>query len=64
MDSVARRYLGITTIHYEDVAGKGAKQLTFSQVPVEQAASTPPRTPTSRCAAPHAVAARSSTSRC
>ncbi len=38
MDSTARRYLGIETIHYEDVAGKGAKQLTFDQVPVERAA--------------------------
>ncbi len=33
MDSVALTYLGITTIHYEDVAGKGAKQILFSQVP-------------------------------
>ena len=38
MDSVARHYLGINTIHYEDVAGKGAKQLTFNQVDLEQAA--------------------------
>jgi DNA polymerase-1 len=38
MDSVAERYLGIHTIHFEDVAGKGAKQLTFNQVPVETAA--------------------------
>ena len=38
MDSVARFYLGIDTLHYEDVAGKGAKQLTFNQVPLEQAA--------------------------
>ena len=37
MDSVARHYLDIDTIHYEDVAGKGAKQLTFNQVPLEQA---------------------------
>jgi DNA polymerase-1 len=37
MDSVAMRYLGWQTIRYEDVAGKGAKQLTFNQVPVEQA---------------------------
>ena len=32
------RYLGIRTIHYEDVAGKGAKQIPFSQVPVDKAA--------------------------
>jgi DNA polymerase I len=38
MDSAARHYLGLTTITYEDVAGKGAKQLTFDQVPVETAA--------------------------
>ena len=33
MDSVARHYLGRETIHYEDVAGKGAKQLTFNEIP-------------------------------
>ncbi len=38
MDSTARYYLGRETIHYEDVAGKGAKQLTFNQVDVETAA--------------------------
>ncbi len=38
MDSVAGFYLNINTIHYEDVAGKGAKQLTFNQVDLEQAA--------------------------
>ncbi|MBV6418397.1 MAG: DNA polymerase I [Steroidobacteraceae bacterium] len=38
MDSAAARYLGIETIHYEDVAGKGAKQIAFNQVPVERAA--------------------------
>jgi DNA polymerase-1 len=38
MDSVAGYYLNIDTIHYEDVAGKGAKQLTFNQVDLEQAA--------------------------
>ena len=37
MDSTARHYLGVETIHYEDVAGKGAKQLTFNQVALEQA---------------------------
>jgi len=37
MDSVARKYLHISTIHYEDVAGKGAKQLTFNQIDLEQA---------------------------
>jgi len=38
MDSVARKYLGHETIRYEDVAGKGAKQITFDQVPVATAA--------------------------
>ena len=38
MDSVARQYLGKETIHYEDVAGKGSKQLTFNQVELETAA--------------------------
>jgi len=38
LDSTAQHYLGIDTIHYEDVAGKGAKQLPFSEVPVERAA--------------------------
>ena len=38
MDSAARKYLGIGTIHYEDVAGKGAKAIPFSQVPIERAA--------------------------
>jgi DNA polymerase-1 len=37
LDSVARKYLGEETIHYEDVAGKGAKQLRFDEVPIEQA---------------------------
>jgi DNA polymerase-1 len=38
MDSVARKYLGLDTIHFEDVAGKGSKQITFDQVSVEKAA--------------------------
>ncbi|MFI4914242.1 MAG: DNA polymerase I [Steroidobacterales bacterium] len=38
MDSMAARYLGLRTIHFEDVAGKGAKQITFNQVSVERAA--------------------------
>jgi DNA polymerase-1 len=37
LDSVARRYLNQQTIHYEDVAGKGAKQLRFDEVPIERA---------------------------
>ena len=38
MNSVTRLYLDRETIHYEDVAGKGAKQLTFNQVDLETAA--------------------------
>jgi DNA polymerase-1 len=37
MDSLALKYLGQKTIHFEDVAGKGAKQLTFNQIKVEDA---------------------------
>ncbi len=37
MDDLARYYLGLETIHYEDVAGKGAKQIGFDEVPLEQA---------------------------
>lgn len=38
MDSLAMRYLGYTTIKFEDVAGKGAKQIPFSQVGLDEAA--------------------------
>ena len=37
MDSLAKRYLGYDTIKYEDVAGKGAKQILFSQVALDDA---------------------------
>ncbi len=37
MDSLALKYLSHRTIHFEDVAGKGAKQLTFNQVPLDKA---------------------------
>jgi len=37
MDSLAQRYLQRETIHYEDVAGKGAKHIGFAQVPLESA---------------------------
>ncbi|WP_340123432.1 DNA polymerase I [Methylobacter svalbardensis] len=38
MDDLAKHYLGVETIHYEDVAGKGVKQIGFQEVPIEQAA--------------------------
>jgi DNA polymerase-1 len=38
MDSLALKYLGHKNISYEEVAGKGARQLNFREVPVEQAA--------------------------
>ena len=37
MDSLAAKYLNHQTILFTDVAGKGAKQVTFDQVPLEQA---------------------------
>ncbi len=37
MDSLAMKYLGQKTVHYEEIAGKGAKQISFSQVSIEQA---------------------------
>ncbi|QLF93605.1 DNA polymerase I [Pseudomonas sp. ABC1] len=37
MDSLALKYLGQSTIRFEDIAGKGAKQLTFDQIAIEQA---------------------------
>ncbi|KWH62984.1 DNA polymerase I [Burkholderia anthina] len=38
MDSLALRHLGVKTIKYEDVAGKGAKQIGFDEVALDQAA--------------------------
>ena len=38
MDTLAKKYLDVDTIHYEDVTGKGAKQIAFSQVDVRRAA--------------------------
>ena len=37
MDTLALKYLGHDTIRFEDIAGKGAKQLTFDQIALEQA---------------------------
>ncbi|MCY7355597.1 MAG: DNA polymerase I [Lysobacter sp.] len=37
MDTLAKRYLGYDTIKYADVAGKGAKQILFSQVAIDDA---------------------------
>ena len=38
MDDLAKRYLGHQTISFEEIAGKGRNQLTFNQIPLEQAA--------------------------
>ncbi len=38
MDSSAVRYLGVKTIHFEELTGKGAKKITFNQVDVDRAA--------------------------
>ena len=37
MDSLALKYLGEHTVHFEDIAGKGAKQLTFNQIELDKA---------------------------
>lgn len=37
MDSLALKYLGTNTIHFEDIAGKGKKQLTFNQINIDEA---------------------------
>jgi DNA polymerase I len=37
MDSLAAKYLGHTTTSFQDIAGKGVKQLTFDQISLEQA---------------------------
>ena len=37
LDSLARNYLNIETIHYEDVAGKGVNQIGFDQVSIDDA---------------------------
>ena len=37
MDDLAKHYLGVDTIHFEDVAGKGAKQIGFQEIPIGQA---------------------------
>lgn len=37
MDSLAKRYLGYDTVKYEDVCGKGAKQIPFAQISLDDA---------------------------
>jgi DNA polymerase-1 len=37
MDALALKYLDYKTVHFEDIAGKGTKQLTFNQINVEEA---------------------------
>ncbi len=38
MDALALKYLGVKTISFEEIAGKGKKQLTFNQIELEKAA--------------------------
>ena len=38
MDSLADHFLGVKTVKFEEIAGKGKKQLTFNQIELEQAA--------------------------
>jgi DNA polymerase-1 len=37
MDALADKYLAYKTVHFEDIAGKGAKQLTFNQIDIDKA---------------------------
>ncbi|WP_145184861.1 DNA polymerase I [Pseudomonas sp. URMO17WK12:I11] len=37
MDSLAQKYLSHSTIAFEDIAGRGAKQLTFNQIHLDKA---------------------------
>ncbi|MCZ6886877.1 MAG: DNA polymerase I [Gammaproteobacteria bacterium] len=38
LDALAAKYLGVTTIDYASIAGKGTKALSFNEVPLEQGA--------------------------
>ncbi len=38
MDELAKKYLDIQTIHFEDIAGKGKKQITFNEIDIDKAA--------------------------
>lgn len=38
MDTLAQTHLGLSTVKFEDIAGKGKKQLSFNQIDLEQAA--------------------------
>ncbi|MBF2758719.1 MAG: DNA polymerase I [Ectothiorhodospiraceae bacterium AqS1] len=38
LDSLAKRYLSFDRMPYEKIAGRGAKQLSFNEIPLEQAA--------------------------
>ncbi len=60
MDSLALKYLGRGTIRFEDIAGKGAKQLTFDQIAIEQAGPYAAEDATSPCACTRRCGADSS----
>jgi DNA polymerase I-like protein with 3'-5' exonuclease and polymerase domains len=38
MDDLSEHYLGYTTTHFTDIAGKGKKQITFNQVSIDNGA--------------------------
>lgn len=38
LDTLALKYLGVETVHFEDIAGKGKKQLRFDQIDIDKAA--------------------------
>lgn len=38
LDDVSEKYLNHKTIHYEDIAGKGVKQISFTQIDIDKAA--------------------------
>ncbi len=49
MDDLAKFYLNRDTIHFEDIAGKGAKQIGFNQIELIKLLTTLRKTPTSPC---------------
>ena len=46
MDNLAERHLGLKTITYDEVTGKGASRIPFDRSRSSAPPSTPPKTPT------------------